>query len=88
MCYEHKERNEGKTITIKNNHIERTKVTVTVGKSGSYIHLYDLEGGDTLVLSVITDPDGNTTIHDKGGCQWLSFDSNGKITLGPNTEEV
>ena len=41
MSYEHKERNEGKTFTVVNDDIKRTKVMVTVGKSGSYIHLYD-----------------------------------------------
>ncbi len=88
MLYEHKERNEGKTFTVVNDDIKRTKVMVTVGKSGSYIHLYDVEGGDTLVISVIVDSEGKTTIEDKNGLPRLSFDSDGTITFGPNTGEV
>ena len=88
MFFEHEERDEGETMTIVNDDIKRTKVMVTVDKSGSYVHVYDLEGRDSLVVSVITAPDGNTTIEDNNGFTRLSFDSNGKITFGPNTNEV
>ena len=88
MLYKHKERNEGKTFTVVNNDIKRTKVMVTVGKSGSYIHLYDIEGGDTLVISVIVDSEERTTIQDKNGLPRLSLDSDGTITFGANTVEV